>query len=67
VTANIISSVVIELLPAIGAALTADGQAILSGILYEERDAMLAVLGESGWRVQREDAEGEWWSTIVAR
>jgi hypothetical protein len=25
------------------------------------------VLGESGWRVQREDAEGEWWSTIVAR
>ena len=67
VTANIISSVVIELLPAIGAALTADGQAILSGILHEERDAMLAVLGESGWRVQREDAEGEWWSTIVAR
>jgi ribosomal protein L11 methyltransferase len=67
VTANIISSVVIELLPAIGAALTADGQAILSGILHEERDAMLAVLAESGWRVQHEDAEGEWWSTIVAR
>jgi ribosomal protein L11 methyltransferase len=67
VTANIISSVVIELLPAIMNALADGGQAILSGILRDERDAMLAVLHESGWRVGREDAEGEWWSTIVAR
>lgn len=67
VTANIISSVVIELLPAIMSALADGGQAVLSGILREERDSMLAVLQESGWRVEREDAEGEWWSTIVAR
>lgn len=67
VTANIISSVVIELLPAISSALADDGQAILSGILCDERDSMLAVLRESGWHVEREDAEGEWWSTIVAR
>jgi ribosomal protein L11 methyltransferase len=67
VTANIISSVVIELLPAIMSALVDDGQAVLSGILRDERDSMLAVLGESGWRVEGEDAEGEWWSTIVAR
>jgi ribosomal protein L11 methyltransferase len=67
VTANIISSVVIELLPAIMSGLTNDGQAILSGILRDERASMLAVLDESGWRVEREDAEGEWWSTIVAR
>jgi ribosomal protein L11 methyltransferase len=67
VTANIISSVVVELLPAIAAALTVDGQAILSGILLEERDAMIAVLHENDWRVEGEDAEGEWWSTIVRR
>jgi ribosomal protein L11 methyltransferase len=67
VTANIISSVVIELLPAIAAALTPDGRAVLSGILRDERNAMIAVLGDSGWRVEREDAEGEWWSTTVAR
>ena len=67
VTANIISSVVIELLPAITSALADDGQAILSGILRDERNAMLAVLHESGWHVERDDAEGEWWSTIVAR
>jgi len=67
VTANIISSVVIELLPAIMSALAVGGQAVLSGILRDERAAMLAVLHESGWRVEREDAEGEWWSAIVAR
>jgi ribosomal protein L11 methyltransferase len=67
VTANIISSVVIELLPAIMGALRDGGQAVLSGILCDERVSMLAVLHESGWRVEREDAEGEWWSTIVGR
>jgi len=67
VIANIISSVVVELLPAIASALADDGQAILSGILRDERASILAVLHESGWRVEREDAEGEWWSTIVAR
>ena len=65
VTANIISSVVIELLPAIMAALVAGGQAVVSGILRAERDAMLSVFAGSGWRVEREDAEGEWWSAIV--
>ena len=58
VTANIISSVVVELLPAIGAALTEDGQAVLSGILRDERAAMVAVLHASGWRVEREDSRG---------
>ncbi len=67
VTANIISSVVIELLPAIMSALSEGGQAVLSGILRDERGSMLAVLHESGWQVEREDAEGEWWSTTVAR
>jgi ribosomal protein L11 methyltransferase len=66
VTANIISSVVIDLLPCIMGALLDGGQAVLSGILREEREAMLIVLRETGWRVEREDVEGEWWSTIVA-
>jgi ribosomal protein L11 methyltransferase len=65
VLANIISSVLIELLPAIGAALSADGAAVLSGILTVERDDMLTVLGSGGWRVTDEIAEGEWWSVAV--
>ena len=66
ITANIISSVVVELLPSMMSALVAGGQAVLSGILCEEREAMVTVLGESGWHIEREDIEGEWWSTIVA-
>ena len=67
VLANIISSVLVQLLPAIARALTPDGQAILSGILGEERDHMLQVLHTGGWRVVREDSEDIWWSVLVAR
>jgi len=67
VLANIISSALISLLPAIGAALTEDGAAILSGILLEERDTMLEVLQAGGWRVVTEDAEGIWWSASIAK
>ena len=66
VIANIISSVLVELLPAIGDALTPDGRAILSGILVEEREDMLAVLAAE-WRVEAEEAEEKWWSVAVSR
>ena len=67
VLANIISSVLIELLPIIAASLTTGGAAILSGILLEERDTMHALLLSSGWQVINEDAEGIWWSVSIAR
>jgi ribosomal protein L11 methyltransferase len=67
VLANIISSVLIELLPAIADALTEDGEAILSGILLEERDMMVGVVDSAGWRIVAEDVEGAWWSVRVAR
>ena len=67
VLANILSSVLLELLPAIRDALTTDGEAILSGILHEERDVMLSALARGGWRVVEEDVEGAWWTARVAR
>lgn len=67
VLANIISSVLIELLPLIAMGLAADGTAILSGILREERETMLEVLVAHGWRVLDEDAEEIWWSVSIAR
>jgi ribosomal protein L11 methyltransferase len=67
VLANILSSVLLELLPTIRSALTADGEAILSGILLDERDAMLAALAGDGWRVVAEDIEGAWWTAHIAR
>ena len=67
VLANIISSVLVQLLPAIAAALAPGGAAILSGILDEERNAMLSVLATQGWRVTAEDSEDTWWSASIAR
>jgi ribosomal protein L11 methyltransferase len=67
VLANIISSVLIELLPSIADALTSDGEAILSGILVEERDAMLSALRDLGWRLVAEDVEGMWWTARITR
>jgi ribosomal protein L11 methylase PrmA len=67
VLANIISSVLTELLPAVDAALAPGGEAILSGILWEEREHMLRVLAAHGWRAAAEDHEGAWWSVHVVR
>lgn len=67
VLANIISSVITGMLPTIAAALAADGEAVLSGILVEERPAMLGVLATGGWRLLDEDVEGMWWSARIAR
>lgn len=66
ITANIISSVLLQILPAIKAALTADGEAILSGILVAERDEMLAAFDDLGWTVEREDVEEAWWSVAIS-
>ena len=67
VLANIISSVLTQLLPGIAAALTPDGQGIVSGILVEEREQMIAVIQANGFRVEAEDAEDIWWSASIAR
>lgn len=68
VLANIISSVLIELLPAIAAALPTGGAAILSGILWDERETMLDVIAsDGGWVVEKEEREGDWWAVSVRR
>ena len=66
VVANILSSVLVELLPVIERALSPDGEAILSGILESERAEMLDVLAARGWLVREEDREDVWWSVHVA-
>lgn len=67
ILANIISSVLIELLPQLPPALADGGAVILSGILVEERDAMLEELRAEGWAVVAEDVEAGWWSVRVSR
>lgn len=67
VLANILSSVLLEMLPMIAASMTADGVAILSGILVSERQMMLDAFATGGWMVRRELSEGEWWAVEIAR
>jgi ribosomal protein L11 methyltransferase len=67
ITANIISSVLLDLLPSMHAALASGGRAIVSGILSSERETMLAAAA-SHWRVVDEDSEDIWWSgTLTPR
>jgi ribosomal protein L11 methyltransferase len=67
ITANIISSALLELLPVMALTLEPGGSAILSGILDEERPMMLRALQDSGWVVDAEDREDIWWSATIAR
>lgn len=62
ILANIISSVLIALLPLMAQHLAPGGAIILSGIMREERETMLAALAAQGWVVDAEDAEEQWWS-----
>jgi ribosomal protein L11 methyltransferase len=67
ILANIISTVLVELLPVMDAALTLDGALIVSGVLRAERANMLPVLGGAGWSLADEVSEAEWWSAAFQR
>lgn len=67
IVANIISSVLVDLLPAMHAALRPDGRAVLAGILVEEAQVMREALAADGWRIEQEDVEDVWWSVTIAR
>jgi ribosomal protein L11 methyltransferase len=67
ILANILSSVVVNLLPVMRDSLALGGHAILSGILREERAMMLDAIDGKGWRLLRDDTEDEWWSGLIAR
>ncbi|MEO6209358.1 MAG: 50S ribosomal protein L11 methyltransferase [Gemmatimonadaceae bacterium] len=67
IVVNIISSVIIELSPAMARALPPGGRAVISGILVTEREHLLALLADDGWTLESELREGEWWSSVIAR
>ena len=66
IIANILSSVIIPMLPLMKSSLAAGGQAILAGIMTDERGAMVEALMEGGWTIEREDTEDVWWSVQIA-
>ena len=67
ILANIISSVLMDLLPAMAASLAPGGVVILSGILLEECVYMREAFRAGAWRELDEVTEGAWWSVAIAR
>jgi ribosomal protein L11 methyltransferase len=67
IVANIISSVLVELLPAMARALPSGGVAVLAGILADEAPWMREVFDADGWRVLEDDHEDGWWGVAIAR
>jgi ribosomal protein L11 methyltransferase len=67
VLANIISSVLIELLPTIAKALAPRATAILSGMLGTERAEMMRAFEDGGWKLVDDDGEDVWWSATIVR
>jgi ribosomal protein L11 methyltransferase len=67
IAANIISSVLMEMLPTMAAALAPAGRVILSGMLVEEQKMMRDFLSTNDWYILDDLVEGEWWTALVER
>ncbi len=67
VVANIISSVIVPLLPVMAAALPPGGIAIVAGILDSEHPEVVAAAERGGWTLRQSCVEEEWWSAQLQR
>ncbi len=65
--ANILKGPLVALSPEISANLRAGGQAILSGILNEQADDVVAVYLQNGFNLVRRDQIGEWTTLILSK
>ncbi|MGH9457186.1 MAG: 50S ribosomal protein L11 methyltransferase [Thermoanaerobaculia bacterium] len=61
ITMNILPHVIIPALPAIAPLLAPEGALIVSGILVEQKDEVIAAASREKLRLTREAAKGEWW------
>ena len=67
IVANVLSSVLVPLLPALWYAARENGHVILGGILEEEADDVLDACATAGFEVLAEDLEEEWWGVLLRR
>lgn len=67
IAANVLSGVLLPLLPGFAAYLAAGGALLLGGILVEESDLMLDAAGKAGLIARAADREDGWWSVWLAR
>ena len=67
IVANVLSSVLLPLLPAFFEALKSGGFVILGGILEAEADDLLQASTAAGFEIMTEDLEDEWWGVLLRR
>lgn len=67
ILANVLSSVLLPLLPAFHRALAHGGWAILAGLLIEEAEPMRTAAESAGFALEAEDTEEQWWSVTLRR
>ena len=67
ILANILSSVIIPLLPALHGALAPRGTLIVAGILQEEAQRFLAEALAWRFSLLQEDREEQWWSAALSK
>jgi ribosomal protein L11 methyltransferase len=65
IAANVLSGVLIPLLPAFAAVLRPGGFVVLGGILESEASAVLEAAGPAGLTPVVEDREEEWWTGLL--
>jgi ribosomal protein L11 methyltransferase len=65
IVANILSGVILPLLPTFRAVLRPDGRLIVSGILRPERTVVTFEAERCGFEIRCVDEEEEWWSALL--
>ena len=67
ILANILKGPLIALAPAVAAHLAAEGHVILSGLLREQADDVLAAYGAQGLRLEHREDIGDWTTLTLSR
>jgi ribosomal protein L11 methyltransferase len=66
IVANVLSGVLIPLLPAFARAVTSSGRIVLGGILETEAESVLDAASAAGLTLVDEDREEGWWTALLA-
>jgi ribosomal protein L11 methyltransferase len=67
ITANVLSGMLLSLLPAFHHTLETAGWLILAGILEPEADTIRAAATEHGFIIEAHEVEEQWWSVLLRR
>lgn len=67
VLANILSEILVEIMPDLDARVEADGILVCSGVTCEKGDSVLKAAGAFGLTASKRRTDGEWWTFVFHR